>query len=669
MKKIKIFITFIAVASVCFTACKDYEDIVTPGANSDVQGVYFPAVNVSAVELEPTEPTEITVTIARTDSVSAQEVPLAVVEDKEGVFVVPEKVSFAAGEKETTFNVSFPSAAEGITYTLKLSVKDNDYVKPYSVNVTRIKWTPIDDPFIFVDGTISAFFGIEYPFAMYANAEKTELGASVRYRMLNVFALPTDQDADGIYTGYKYNEPGDVLAGNYYITIEIDENGKVYMFPSELGMDWTYGMFSIGTVFGNKATISGAPVTEASYPLGKYDEEAGIITCDKNSLYISMADLGWRVADANPTVIYLTKDAYLKANMKIKDYNDVEYEPIEGGVIQLFESASQSASWNVETFAKAVDMDVENENSEYKNLYYLADLYAEGYGLAFYYNSDNGKITIPQSENASGKKVGQKTGIKFMDKDVWVTGSDGLASQVTVNGDVTLYSFGLKFIYEDGTVLGEFIEKFYYSEVYPYSISDFTGNFTFSYGSQYEDPSEIFDGGTLSIEPNSAVENGVILKDFYLAGSEIEADLDLINGKLLVPDVTPIGLVESGGTTYMLVTYNLEVDAPIEFIRNSDGTLVCASMLGIVAANPSTGQLIGYWDELVNATFTPETPEALPARIKHAPILKSKINFATLSSTKKIEAKAAKAVRHSNFKVQGKPNPKMLKKNIKTSAF
>ncbi|MDR2839763.1 MAG: fibronectin type III domain-containing protein [Paludibacter sp.] len=166
--------------------------------------------------------------------------------------------------------------------------------------------------------------------------------------------------------------------------------------------------------------------------------------------------------------------------------------------------------------------------------------------------------------------------------------------------------------YTSATAIGE---EFTTSGLY--SISDFIGNYSFSYGSVYEDPDLIFDGGIFSIEINPNVENGVILKDFYIEGSEIEAEVDLVNGKLLVPDVTPIELVEDDGDEYLLVTYNLEIDGPIEFILNDDKTLVCASMFGVVAANPNTGALLGYWDKFINATFTPEgVSSGVPARIK-----------------------------------------------------
>lgn len=148
---------------------------------------------------------------------------------------------------------------------------------------------------------------------------------------------------------------------------------------------------------------------------------------------------------------------------------------------------------------------------------------------------------------------------------------------------------------------------------------DFIGTFQFSYGSAYEDPDEIFDGGSFTIEEDPDVENGVILKDFYLEGSEIQATYDITSGKLFVPDSEPIGIVEDDGEEYLLLTYNIEVDAPIEFLMQGDKSLVCASSMGIVALEISTEDMY-WWDKLVNATMTPETA-AGSAFLRHSKTL------------------------------------------------
>src|SRR5690606_5741912 len=124
----------------------------------------------------------------------------------DNVFDVPESVSFADGQKEVDFTVSFPDAGEGTTYNLKLALEGDQFVNPYSskpitytANVTRIKWEPVEEPMVYVDGAFTGGYGVN-SFPMYVNAEKAQLGGAVRYRFLNVYDVPTqDPDEDGIY--------------------------------------------------------------------------------------------------------------------------------------------------------------------------------------------------------------------------------------------------------------------------------------------------------------------------------------------------------------------------------------------------------------------------------------------------------------------------------------
>ena len=161
---------------------------------------------------------------------------------------------------------------------------------------------------------------------------------------------------------------------------------------------------------------------------------------------------------------------------------------------------------------------------------------------------------------------------------------------------------------------------------------DFFGNFSFTYGSAYEDPEDIFDGGSFTIEEDDSEENAVILKGFYLGNDaeDIPATYDVMTGKLLIPDMEIIGLAGP----YLLVTYNLEVDGPIEFVMQGDKSLVCASMMGIVAADPDTYDLLGYWDKLVNATMTPKTAMPVGAHLKKAN-LSHKLHTGALKAKKK----------------------------------
>ncbi|MDR1524772.1 MAG: hypothetical protein LBS79_05895, partial [Tannerella sp.] len=467
MKSLYIIFSIILAGMFSFVACdsNEIQREPSPEVAPGCQGVYFPATNTSAFELEPTDPTEITLQISRT-ATDAATVPLVAELNEQSVFVVPESVSFAAGEKTKDIKVTFPGAREGIAYILKLKVEGDAYVNSYAstvpyvqTTVTRIKWDDVEDG-VMLEGIVGTFFGVSY-YPFYVQMKKAKLSNGTLYRLINPFRPATEVDEDGIYNGYPYNEPGDMVDGDYLMVISINASGDVSMAPCELGMDWSYGMFSSGT-------IRGYVSASTDYPFGTIDGD--IIYFPPNSLYCSMAGYnnGGKYPAANATTLYLTREAYLEANSNITDYNDVEYD-VEAGAISAFESSAFDEEWDQELWT-AIDLKPDDEESPYKNLYYLPDLYSNGLGLAFYLNGE--KITI---------LPGQPIGIKFLDNDLYVSPSETLASGVETVSSTGLktYRFGLNFHLKDGTSLGDFTETFYFStKDIKRSIDDFCGSFT-----------------------------------------------------------------------------------------------------------------------------------------------------------------------------------------------
>jgi hypothetical protein len=648
-------------AGICamFFAISCTEDIpereASPFMPENCQGVFFPTTNTAVVEMEPTEPTEITITIARTDSVNAIEVPITVEVNDGDVFVVPQKVTFAAGKKETTFTVTFPTAGEGVAYKLKLSVSGDEFVNKYAsetpyvtTSVTRIKWSTIE-PFIYVDGTIGTFFGVSQ-LPMYVETQTATVGTSVRYRLKNAYRVATDQDADGIFDGYPYNDPGDFDEDNdYYIIIEVDRDGTVSMFPNEIGVDWGYGMFGIGSIYGNLST------NIAAYPLGTLEDD--LITFPENSLYISMANYqsGGKYPCPIPTYIYLTKDAYLAANMKINDFNEVEYEEIPGAVSE-YESLPYKKNWQ-QSLAKAIDIDAANPDSEYKNLFYLPDLYAEDYGLAFYYNGRT--LSIPAN---------QPIGTEAFLQNVYVSSSDKIESSVITSAKgITVYTLGLKFHYKDGTVLGEFAEAFNYSkDPISYAIEDFYGNYHLTAPSQFAD--------TPDADMNVTIAAGESANTFLITGidevpSGITGTFEPSTSTLLIAPQTCIDKATYHGNDYELTLFTTTPDGdisdeiPMEFTLNKAGNLVLSNTSGADGYLLNLGGL-GWWDGYYNLAFTPQDSQQAPVRKSTTtPVLKSKIQ-------KRASVAKAPKCAEGNFAVQAKVSPKKtIKRNLGTPIF
>lgn len=654
-----IYIAIVILATSFFVGCKEYEDDVTPGnqAPDGCLGVYFPSSNKANFELMPTDETQITLTIARTDSTGVFEAPLTVEINDSSVFVVPETVSFADGQKEVEFIVTFPTAGEGIAYTLKVAFTDADNINPYGVgipyvetSVIRIQWVEVEDPMVYVDGTFAAYWAVDTK-PMYVHAEKAMLGGVVRYRFKNAYQVSypgdwnSDQsdwipvpDADGIYNGYYYNWPGDFDdTKDWYTTIEVESedglSGDAYMFPHDIGAAWSYGMISIGTYTASDGTLIYGTVKD------------GVITFPEDALFYGQVDKGLYLA-GNPTYIYFTKEAYIAANKKIKDFNDIALEEVVGEV-GVYSSAALNNSWD-QTLYSAVDIDAENEDSEYKNLFYLSDVYASGSGLgiAFYYNEATGKIKIPAS---------QATGLNFLTSDVYVSQSDSLESVMVVGANgVNTYTLGLTFHFEDGTIVGDFEEKFYYAEVTPtVSKDNFIGDFVMSGSSLFADTPDV----SYDVTIEEGTGDSLVITGLKYA-AEVIAVYDAANSVITIASQTLADL--EPGTDANLVTFDGTVSGNGIIVLECN---VIGNLL-ISGASQASGYLInsdavGGWIESANnLVFTLSTGKSANVKVDGPVIARSIADVDVVETTKNVG---------NNFKIQGKISHKTEKKYVTNS--
>ncbi len=635
MKINRLIKAFSMLLIVAFAACSDFEDteLISPDKPAGSQGAFFPTSNVAAHELEPTDPTQITVTVSRAVSTGAASLPIVVKTNDDNVFNVPATANFADGETETDILVTFPNADEGVTYKLVLAVEGDQSVDPYgagavsvSTQITRIKWTAVEEPFIYRDGTFEGAGWGDNSRPMYVYAEKAQLGASVRYRMKNVYAPATseDPDEDGVYNGFYNFTPGFDSSRDWYTVIEIHSaagtSGNVSMFLHETGSERsTYGKVSIGSKDGSFGTLSNNKITFPDGTLVFYDNDGGY--------------------NGKETVIYLSKDTYIADNMKIVDFNDVEYVDIEGELGE-FESLAYGETWG-KTISQAIDIDSTNEASEYKNLYYISDLYADGYGLAFYYDATSGKVTIPEN---------QKIGKKVFGHDLYVSASEENESSVEVNNkDVTIYSLGLMFHYLDGTIVGDFTELYYYSEdAVVYEKEDFLGNFLMTGSSQFagEDPANMEVEITEGSDENSLVITGIDYTEEVIATFN-----SATNSMSIAPqDLADIETATAIYTAKLHTTppANTTGTATIDLVYNLKGLLVVSpdSEASGYLIRGTAGEAGGWFDGYRNLQFTPITAES------EGNTTQSVSTFVLRSSNSIVAEREYKA--KSNFFIQGK---------------
>lgn len=149
MKKFFKYISVFAAMSLLAAGCQEKEEDFQPG-EPELEGcyyVYFPAQEVGGV-IEPTAPTNTTVTAARENAAGAITVPLEVVNES-GVFTVGE-LKFEDGEKESSIDVDFSKADVGEKYSCTIRITDPLYASVYgtastsiSFSFTRVKWNSL----------------------------------------------------------------------------------------------------------------------------------------------------------------------------------------------------------------------------------------------------------------------------------------------------------------------------------------------------------------------------------------------------------------------------------------------------------------------------------------------------------------------------------------------
>ena len=239
----KIFAALAFAALLCPTACvKDAPEFEVGEQDVDgCYGVYFPK-QTSEFALEPTEPTTVTITLARTVSKGAITVPVELT-DTTGIFSVSD-VTFEDGQSESSAVVNFSGAQVGTNYSFYAQITDPQYASKYnsnptalSLSVIREKWNDVGKA-MWRDDFFTTFYNVqnvEYPVDVQENANKKGL-----YRFKNVYC-----------ENYPNNDPSKWDdSKDYWIVINATDSTKVYMSKQRTGCAWDYGEFYVSSMAG-----------------------------------------------------------------------------------------------------------------------------------------------------------------------------------------------------------------------------------------------------------------------------------------------------------------------------------------------------------------------------------------------------------------------------------
>ncbi len=320
MKINKIYLSLTAIAMM-FASCgnEDLElgDSTTAPVDANCPAVEFATSNATTYEVDPADPS-FTVTIQR-KATDAATYNIQVMDNQDNSFNVPATVDFAAGEtiKDITISMS-TSAAQGEPLALSLTFDDaniNPYttgLKVLTLNTTIIKWEPFGTGY-WVGNVINYFFGVE-SLPLSVQIEKATTANAIKFRFDSPYSRASEEvDENGLgYLGYPYNDPVDLNGVVEKCVITVTKDGAS-MAPFNMGIDWSYGDFSMGSIYGYLSDKI------ENYPLGVYtpSETGGTISFAPNSLYISMA--GYKDGAKYPlshagSTLYLSVEDYMAAS-------------------------------------------------------------------------------------------------------------------------------------------------------------------------------------------------------------------------------------------------------------------------------------------------------------------------------------------------------------------
>jgi hypothetical protein len=272
-----------------FSSCSDKDDYSLGEKLSGAQ-VYFPGNEASKKVSVTFDDTSFSFDLARRNSTDALTVPLTITGNEQNLLTIPTSANFAAGQSTTTLNVTFDANQFGYDNFQDFDVKigDETYSTPYGLDHKSFSigvpapWAQLisgkDSLATYREDFMTTFFAAGNP-EYEVVIEENQLTPGY-YRLVNPYGK-----------AYPNNEEGDWDdSQDWYLEIHAEDPDHVYITTQDVGMDWGYGNFLMGSLAGYYVA-KGASVAEIE-AMGDYfgKLENGVITFPDNSLLVGMTN-------------------------------------------------------------------------------------------------------------------------------------------------------------------------------------------------------------------------------------------------------------------------------------------------------------------------------------------------------------------------------------------
>lgn len=600
MNKLFKYSLALMVAAFGLASCSDSDDNYQKGTWDAADGytnIFFDKAS-QTIELDPAEPTEFKAEVFRRNKENAATIHFDIKTNTDDVFTVSDAV-FAAGDSVADITISFPKAETGKPYTLTITDSNPADVSPkyskgvsYTLTVTRVKWNPagyyIDESgnkvegwAMYTDDIITGFYGVQnvsYPVQLEERDDKPGY-----FRVLDLYKdYPYDHDFDNSQVHYLYidaTNPNKVyFPERCYTSMELGEDGQIIVWGIA-GLRLSQGRAADAE--GNYGTYANGAITFPAKSLliaEEFYNDGGLYTANPNGLF--------------KLVIDPSKDLYTASIQN----GDFDWEKVFAGT---YMSAQLGVNTPQVTLYKGIakaDVEADNEGcydrfaETYGTVYKIAAPYAAGYDIVFCVK--DGKVIVPEGFES------QALGFKGVGYDIY--GAINAAKSTFTDDRIDLE---IAFQNQSGEVnMGSNVESLLNIT---FTVDMVTGSFNYwaTVNSQNHNL------GSFTIEEDPLTENGLVLKNFYLEGSEVAGSYDLDAGKMFVAALEYLGDEDEEGTTYHIFTYSKGADENnAAFDINMDGKLTSQEL--ILVGSPDMQNLY-YW---VNASQTVFEPAASAKR-------------------------------------------------------
>ena len=340
MKLNKIFLLAGIAAAGVLASCSDddYEQGAVATGNQ-LQAVTFGNDNIFSAELDPSDPTSITITVQRDaeHAATAASVPLKVVSNTDDVFEVPATAEFAAGSTETTVTVTFDNSEIGVPYSCEIAIDDayvNPYVsvKTYAIDIQRVKWNSL--------GLCEYYDTFTNYFGYYVEIQQRD--GTNTFRLLNPYDGANANEDD--WAGDLY-QPAEKVTFTILNAGGVDGDGDTFYYV-------TFNTFATGYLYQGTDMIYGFLPSDLSASLAA-DDELSVYYPDYGQVilypYFYVPSLGGGFGDEDPVYIILPHDG-IPADAQPGDVVE-EVEAKSRGNVHNAPLSSAVRSSNLSTFA------------------------------------------------------------------------------------------------------------------------------------------------------------------------------------------------------------------------------------------------------------------------------------------------------------------------------